>query len=200
MVRQARAQATRIRLLDATVEALVETGYAGTTTQEVRRRAGCSRGTLLYHFPKREDLLVAALEHVLSSRVEGFVAEHVAEHDALPTPDVDTFIQALWTRWQGPALIAWLELAVAARTNATLREPMRQTMLEFDQQILAAFRTLKPVGELPPELEEGALFFTFAVLNGLAVGRSYDTDDQSKPVLGLLSTLARMLQTSELMA
>lgn len=194
MVRQARAQATRIRLLDATVEALVETGYAGTTTQEVRRRAGCSRGTLLYHFPKREDLLVAALEHVLLSRVEGFVAEHHAH----PTPDVDVFIQALWTRWQGPALIAWLELAVAARTNAALREPMRRTMVEFDQKILAAFRALKPVGDLPPELEEGALFFTFAVLNGLAVGRSYDTDHQTKPVLGMLSMLAHMVQTSEL--
>jgi AcrR family transcriptional regulator len=193
VVRQARAQATRTRLLDATVEALVETGYAGTTTQEVRRRAGCSRGTLLYHFPKREDLLVAALHHVLSDRVDGFVAEH----GSLAGKDTEAFIQALWRQWQGPALIAWLELAVAARTNAALREPMRDTMLVFDQQILTAFRALKPVGELPPELEEGSLFFTFAVLNGLAVGRSYDADKQSGPVLGMLTTLAHMLQTSE---
>ena len=195
MVRQARAQATRTRLLEATVEALVETGYAGTTTQEVRRRAGCSRGTLLYHFPKREDLLVAALHHVLSSRVDGFVEEH----GALAGEDIDAFVQALWTQWKGPALIAWLELAVAARTNAALRAPMRQTMLDFDQQILAAFHMLRPVGELPPELEEGALFLTFAVLNGLAVGRSYDDGKQSEQVLGLLTMLARFLKTSELL-
>jgi len=195
VVRQARAQATRTRLLEATVEALVETGYAGTTTQEVRRRAGCSRGTLLYHFPKREDLLVAALHHVLSSRVDGFVEEH----GALAGEDIDAFVQALWTQWKGPALIAWLELAVAARTNAALRAPMRQTMLDFDQQILAAFHMLRPVGELPPELEEGALFLTFAVLNGLAVGRSYDDGKQSEQVLGLLTMLARFLKTSELL-
>lgn len=193
MVRQARAQATRTRLLEATVEALVETGYAGTTTQEVRRRAGCSRGTLLYHFPKREDLLVAALHHVLSSRVEGFVEEH----GSAATGDIDTFLQALWKQWQGPALVAWLELAVAARTNPALREPMRRTMLDFDAQILAAFRALNPMGELPPELEEGALFFTFAVFNGLAVGRSYDDGSQSESVLGLLSLLARTVRMPE---
>jgi AcrR family transcriptional regulator len=76
MSRQARAEITRLRLLEASVEALVAKGYAGTTTQEVCRRAGCSRGTMLYHFPKREDLLVAALHHVLSNRVIRFVDEH----------------------------------------------------------------------------------------------------------------------------
>ena len=165
------------------------------STRLTRRRAGCSRGTLLYHFPKREDLLVAALHHVLSSRVDGFVEEH----GALAGEDIDAFVQALWTQWKGPALIAWLELAVAARTNAALRAPMRQTMLDFDQQILAAFHMLRPVGELPPELEEGALFLTFAVLNGLAVGRSYDDGKQSEQVLGLLTMLARFLKTSELL-
>ena len=64
---------------------------------------------------------------------------------------------------------AWLELAVAARTNEALRAPMRETMQDFDRQILAAFRTLQPLGPVPAALEEPALMLTFAVLNGLAV-------------------------------
>src|SRR3954465_3588808 len=42
--KQARAHATRRRLLDAAVEELLEHGYVGLTTQAVARRAGASPG------------------------------------------------------------------------------------------------------------------------------------------------------------
>ena len=172
------------------MSALVDRGYSGATTAEVCRRAGVSRGTLLYHFPNREALLVAALHHVLSERVSDFVAQRQAEEPGT----LGDFVQQMWAHWQGPALIAWLELAVAARTNDGLRGPMRQTMLAFDDLVLDAFRTLKPVGELPAELEEVAPFFVFALLNGLAVGRSYESEGHSDPVLSMLVTLAEALE------
>jgi len=189
MKRQARAEATRTRLLEASVEALVARGYAGTTTQEVCRRAGCSRGTMLYHFPTREDLLIAALQHVLSNRVATFLEENRGTLHA----DVDAFLNALWSQWQGPELVAWLELAVAARTNPALRAPMRETMADFDQQILAAFRELSPLGPIPAELEEPALMLTFAVLNGLAVSQSYEQAGPARSVMALLAAAARLL-------
>lgn len=185
--RQQRAETTRRRLLDATVEALVECGYAGTSTQEVCRRANVSRGTLLHHFPTREVLLVAAMDHVLHDRVAGFVAARQAEGGVKGIRDL---VERMWEQWQGPALIAWLELAVAARTNPAIKEPMQQTMLQFDDAVLQAFRDLRPVGELPEPLETIAPFFTFALLNGLAVGQSYETPGRSTPVLELLITLA----------
>ena len=45
-----RTAAMRGRLLDAAVESLVELGYARTSTQEIARRAGVSRGTQLQSF------------------------------------------------------------------------------------------------------------------------------------------------------
>jgi AcrR family transcriptional regulator len=190
VARQARAEATRSRLLEATVEALVECGYSGTTTQEVCRRAGASRGTLQYHFARREDLLVAALHHLLSDRVASFLAEH----QGCSGLSAEGFVRALWSQWQGPAVVAWLELAVAARTHPGLREPMRATMLDFDQRILAAFRILRPAGDLPAALEPAAPFFVFALLNGLAVGHSYESEGHSEPVIQMLITLVEGLQ------
>lgn len=182
---QARARATRTKLLDHTVEALVATGYSGTTTQEVCRRADVSRGTLQYHFPNRTELLTAALDHVLSGVVHRFVAEHV---QAERTPQ--ELIAAMWTEWQGPALTAWLELAVAARTNDALREPMREVMTRFDALVAESFATLMPTEALPPEARDAAPFFVFAVLNGLAVGRSYEHGGNDVAVLNLLQQLA----------
>ncbi len=190
MPRQARAEATRRRLLDATVEALVACGYAGTTTQEVCRRAEVSRGTLLHHFPTRHDLLLAALQHVLSDRVAAFVEDRQEEGELSRAE----FVQRMWGQWQGPALAAWLELAVASRTDAVLRERMRPTMQAFDQLVLDAFRELRPFGELSGEREPVLPFFVFALLNGLAVGQCYESPGHHQPVLDFLVDLSDHLQ------
>ena len=63
-----RTRAMRARLLEATVECLVEHGFAGTTTTLVSQRAGVSRGAQLHHFPSKNDLVVAAVEHLTAVR------------------------------------------------------------------------------------------------------------------------------------
>ena len=60
----------RQRLLDATVECLVERGWSGTSTTLVSERAGVSRGAQLHHFPTKNDLVVAAVEHLSEQRGE----------------------------------------------------------------------------------------------------------------------------------
>lgn len=187
MARQPRAEATRQRLLQATLEVLHDAGYAGTTTQAVCRRAGCSRGTLLYHFPTRELLLVAALHHVLQSRV----AQFVAGVSAPMAPDA--FVHMLATQWRDEAFTAWLELAVAARTNEALRAPLQETMLAFDQLIRDAFRTLVPHHTLPEPLAEQLPFLTFALLNGLGVGRSYERPGHADATLDAIAHLATLV-------
>ena len=81
---QPRAVATRARLLKATVEALAECGYKGTSTQEVCRRAEVSRGTLLHHFPTRIALLVGSLDAILSERVTRFMEARAGQGPIAP--------------------------------------------------------------------------------------------------------------------
>ena len=189
MPRQSRAEATRASLLAATLASLHDRGYAGTSTQEVCRRAGVSRGTLLHHFPTRIDLLVAALDAILIERVENFLAVHRGT-EPVPMP---MLVRSLWGQWKGPVYVAWLELAVAARTEPALQEPMRSVMARFDVEILAAFHELVDVGDLPPAIADVLPFLTFAVFNGLAVSRGYGETDQEEPVLNLIEMLAGLL-------
>ena len=58
----------RQRLLDATVECLVEVGWSGTSTTLVSQRAGVSRGAQLHHFPTKNALVLAAVEHLSEAR------------------------------------------------------------------------------------------------------------------------------------
>ncbi len=108
----------RARLLEATVECLVERGFAGTSTTLVSERAGVSRGAQLHHFPTKNDLVVAAVEHL--TEVRG--AELAAAADRLPRGPRRTraVLQMLGDHFSSPVFIAALELWVAARTDPAL--------------------------------------------------------------------------------
>jgi len=110
----------RQRLLDATVECLVEFGWSGTSTTLVSQRAGVSRGAQLHHFPTKADLVLAAVEHLSDARREDLRA---AAAD-LPAGRRRTraVLEMLATHFTGPVFSAALELWVAARTDASLRE------------------------------------------------------------------------------
>lgn len=64
-----RSAGTRQALLDATVMCLVEDGYVGTTGPAIADRAGLSRGAQLHHFGTRDQLVVAAVEHLAQMRL-----------------------------------------------------------------------------------------------------------------------------------
>jgi len=108
----------RARLLEATVECLVERGFSGTSTTLVSERAGVSRGAQLHHFPTKNDLVVAAVEHLTDVRG----CELEAASRALPTGPRRTraVLQMLADHFTSPVFTAALELWVAARTDATL--------------------------------------------------------------------------------
>src|SRR3954468_10651590 len=61
-----RSEHTRELLLDATIECLVELGYAHTTVHEICLRAGLSRGAQQHHFTTKAELMANALEHLFA--------------------------------------------------------------------------------------------------------------------------------------
>ncbi len=67
---QDRSRATRAKLLEAAIESLAELGYHASTVAVVAERAGVSRGAAQHHFPTRDALFTAALEHVTHVRAE----------------------------------------------------------------------------------------------------------------------------------
>jgi AcrR family transcriptional regulator len=113
-----RTRAMRARLLEATVELLVERGFAGTTTTLVSERAGVSRGAQLHHFPTKNDLVFAAVSHVTDVRA----AELLAAAGRLPAGERRTraVLGMLADHFTSPVFAAALELWVAARTDAGL--------------------------------------------------------------------------------
>ena len=68
--KQDRSRITRERLLGASIELLATQGWAATTVGAVAAAAGVSRGAAQHHFPTREDLITAALVHMIDQRLD----------------------------------------------------------------------------------------------------------------------------------
>ncbi len=113
-----RTRAMRARLLEATVDLLVERGFAGTSTTLVSERAGVSRGAQLHHFPTKNALVVAAVEHLCEVRG----AELRAAAARLPGGSRRTraVMTMLGDHFASPVFAAALELWVAARSDPAL--------------------------------------------------------------------------------
>jgi AcrR family transcriptional regulator len=181
-----RRATTRAALLDATVACLAERGYAGSTTTEIVRRAGVSRGAQVHHFPTKEGLVIAAIDHLLELRLE----EYAKAFAALPDDqrDTGTALELLWTMFTGPTFTAWLELVVASRTDPPLKAELRTVTARFDERVGELFAELYPEQVPDPAAAAPIMQFVFAVLEGLAVQHLLDLDD-APTVLDMLKTL-----------
>jgi len=127
-------------VLDATVEALMELGYAKTTTLEVQRRAGLSRGALLHHFPSRAELMADAVRYLAVLRGKEMRALAVRLNDGADR--IDAGVDLLWESFTGPLFTVALELRGAARTDPELREVLVDVERELRNNIVAQCREL----------------------------------------------------------
>ena len=115
--------ATPQRLLDAAVSSLIELGAAATTTLEVQRRSGASRGALLHHFPTHAALLSATIEELVRRNDQAVREAELTMGDILNP--VERAVRVLSAMSLQPAFLAELELWAASRTDSDLQAAIR---------------------------------------------------------------------------
>jgi len=135
---QKKSQRARETLCDAAITCLVKGGYNETSLNRVASVAGLSKGALQYHFPTKEDLMVATadrlLERPLHTPVTGKDAPQSVAESLLLT----------WKRFVNTdAYRALLEILVAARTDAMLHDRITPNLQKwntaFDQQAVNTY-------------------------------------------------------------
>ena len=114
---------TRARLLEAAVDSLIKIGVARTSTLQVQRRAGLSRGALLHYFPSYADLLAATVSELVSRNEEG--ARRMRNKFNAYSDPLDRAVRTLAAIVGQPSYLAELELWAVARTDTALRVMLR---------------------------------------------------------------------------
>jgi AcrR family transcriptional regulator len=172
---QERSRATQARLLEATVDCLVEHGWSGTTTTVVAARAGVSRGAQLHHYPTKAVLVTAAVAHLAERRADEIRAEAAA---LPPGARLDRVVDMLAAAFTGPLFVAALEVWVAARTDPDLRAAMVPLEARVGREMHRLAVDLLGVDERRPDVRE-AVQATLDLLRGLGVANLL-TDDSTR--------------------
>ena len=172
---QERSRATQQRLLDATIECLVEFGWSGTTTTVVAERAGVSRGAQLHHYPTRAALVIAAVEHLCHRRGAEIRADAKPLDGETPAARVDRVVDIFATAYIGPLFMAAIELWVAARTDAELRRSLIPLEARVGREMHRLAVELLGVDESRPGVRP-AVQATLDLLRGLGVANMLGDD------------------------
>ena len=143
---QQRREDTIARLLDASIDTIIEVGYARASAKVITQRAQVSDGALFRHFPTMGDFM-AATAHEAGRRLIELGVRRVAEIPA-GKPSLEEALTILRDVTADPTNTVIYELAVAARTDEKLRETLREVMATYIAKI---HQTVQPV--IPDEID-----------------------------------------------
>jgi AcrR family transcriptional regulator len=163
---------TRSRLLDATIECLIDDGYAGTTIRHVTERAGVSQGAQSHHFPHRVDLVASAFEHLAEQRIDRY-AERARGLSGDRSVRLRALLDLLWEDFSSPLFTVAAKLWVASADDAELRD----RLIPVEKKIYKATAEVARVvaGDLGDEPGfDRKLAVAMNTVAGLALVREFD--------------------------
>lgn len=187
---QQRREETVARLLQASIDTIIEVGYARASAAVITKRAGVSVGALFRHFETVGDFMAATAYEVLRRQLETFtkqVAEIPADRPALPAA-----LTILRDITAGSTNAVLYELMVAARTDEKLKETLQNVLGQYSAKIHDAARALPGAESFPEETFPVIVALMTNVFDGAAIVRGVlpqpELEEQRIPMLTALLT------------
>lgn len=162
-----RSAETRRKLILATLESLEDIGYQRTTTLEIARRAGISRGAQVHHFPAKADLVVASAEHLLEEATAEI--RELAESVKCGGMTLEGFVDHLWEKFSGRLFFITMEYVNEARHNPRLRENLLPVVRRFHGALDEIWCEFFHETSLTSSQVETILNLTLCLLRGMGV-------------------------------
>lgn len=173
-----RRNETRRRLLEATIESLIDVGYAGTTIRRVTELAGVSQGAQSHHFPHRVDLVASAFEHLAEQRIDSY-REQARKLGGDRSERLRALLDLLWEDFSSPVFTVAVKLWVAAAEDDELRErlvPAEKRIYENMVRLSA-----EVAGDLGAEPDfQRRLAIAMNTVAGLALTREFDPSGRAR--------------------
>lgn len=171
---QARAEATRRRILDSAVDLFSELGYGETGLADVLARAGVSKGAFYYHFDSKEAVAVAIIEDYRRRNAEAVLERIDLSAPLLDRMIVATFVSAAILESDKTARIGNLLLQALGQVSSVASRVYSDWTAEFVANLTTAVQGIGPRdGVDPAEFAEAM----WAAILGCHLLSSALTDD-----------------------
>ena len=189
---QQRREETIGRLLEASINTIIEIGYARASAAVITKCAGVSVGALFRHFETMGDFMAATASEVLRRQLD-LITKGVAEIPA-DQPALEAALTIVRDVTSGPTNAVLYELLVAARTDEKLRDTLQHELGQYSAKVLDAARALRGAEGYPEETFPVLVALMTNVFDGAAVVEGVlpqrEIAAQRIPVLTALLTAA----------
>lgn len=167
---QQRREETIARLLEASIDTIVEVGYARASAAVIARRAEVSDGALFRHFPTMGDFMAATAQEVMRRQL-GLFSKRVAEIPA-DRPALEAALTVLRDVTGNATNTVMYELLVAARTDEKLRATLKDVLTEYAANIYEVARALPGAEQFPQETFASLTAILTNTFDGAAIVRA----------------------------
>ncbi|MBV8927820.1 MAG: TetR/AcrR family transcriptional regulator [Mycobacteriaceae bacterium] len=153
MVRQARSEATRQKIIAAAVDLFSEVGYPATGLGDIIERAEMTKGALYYHFDSKESLATAIIEEAGATLLTAFQSIRESSSPALESIIHGVFVTA--------NLLTTDKLARTGtqllRAFGEFNEAAARTYGKWVQEMTATARQAQVEGDVHADIEAAAV-------------------------------------------
>jgi AcrR family transcriptional regulator len=189
---QQRREETVARLLDASIDTIVEVGYARASAAVIARRAQVSDGALFRHFATMGDFMAATALEVMRRQL-GLFTKQVAEIPA-DQPALEAVLVILRDVTGNATNAVMYELLVAARTDEKLRATLQNVLTEYAANIYDIARSLPGSEQFPDETFAALVAILTNTFDGAAIVRAVlpQPDIEANRIQLMTSLLTRL--------
>jgi AcrR family transcriptional regulator len=167
---QQRREETVARLLDASINTIIEVGYARASAAVIAKRAEVSDGALFRHFPTMGDFMAATAREVMRRQL-GLFTKQVAEIPA-SEPALEAALTIMRDVTGNPTNTVMYELLIAARTDEKLKATLREVLTEYARNIYDVARSLPGADQIPEDTFVALVAILTNTFDGAAIVRA----------------------------
>jgi AcrR family transcriptional regulator len=125
-----RSADTRKALVEGAIRAISRLGYGGATTAAIAEEAGISRGSIIFHFSTRAELMAEVLRTIYEQERRDY---DELEREAKLGGHLEDWVDMCWQVLSKPTGLAFLEIQMAARSDPELAEKVASVSVSLDQ-------------------------------------------------------------------
>ena len=156
MVRQARSEATRRRIIDSAVDLINEIGYPASGLADIIERAELTKGALYYHFESKEAVATAIIEEGMDTILNAFHSAGGPSSPAMENIVLGLFVVADAIKADGVAQAACRLLRTFGGFNPAAKATYGILQDDLAERVASAVEQ----GDLRPDVDAEAIVAT----------------------------------------
>lgn len=167
---QQRREETIARLLDASIDTIIEVGYARASAAVIAKRAQVSDGALFRHFPTMGEFMAATANEVMRRQLDLFTKQ--SAQIPADRPALQAALTILRDVTGNATNAVMYELLVAARTDQKLRETLADVLADYTEDMCDIARSIPGAEQFPTDTFAALVAIMRNAFDGAALVRA----------------------------